>query len=114
MYCRDKREVTDGQNSIGVLAVPFFALGNIELKAVRAREIPYRAGYWESHFLVGCPNVPASPWSFFVERVDFCVKRGARRGGIKPPLFLTVLAPGREGDRPCRDIKQITVDSKIT
>src|SRR6266550_2838983 len=106
--------MTDGQNSIGVLAVPFFALGNIELEAVRAREVPHRAGHRESHFLRGCPNVPVRPWSFDVEGADFCVKRGLLRARVKPPPFPTVIAPDREGDRPCREIKQITVDSKIT
>ena len=74
--------MTDGQNGNGVLAIPFFALGNIELEAVRAGEVPRRAGHRESHFLIGCPNVPVPPWSFGVGGADFCVKRGAGRGGI--------------------------------
>src|ERR1043166_1869059 len=93
MWCRDKRLATDGQNSIDVLAVPFLALGNIELEAVRSGEVPHRAGHRKSHFLIGCPNVPAPPCSCDVAEADFCVKRGFRRGGIKPPVFLTVLAP---------------------
>src|SRR5262245_31457588 len=104
----------DGQNSIGVLAVPFFALGNIELAAVRAGEVRRRAGHRESHFLIGCPNVPVRPWRFDVLSADFYIKRGLRRGWIKPAPFPTVLAPDCEGDRPCREIKQVTVDSKIT
>src|SRR5262245_37701041 len=100
----------DGQNGNGVLAVPFFALGNIELEAVRTGEVPHRAGHRKPHFLIGCPNVPVPPWSFDVTEADFCVKGGFRGGGIKPPPFPMVLATECEGDWPCREIKQIAVD----
>src|SRR6476646_9526854 len=54
----DKWQVRYGENRRGILAVPFLALGNVELEAVRAGEVPHRAGDRKSHFLVGCPNVP--------------------------------------------------------
>src|SRR5262245_42966750 len=97
----------DWQNSIGVLAVPFFTLGNIELEAVRAVEIPRWAGHRNSQFLIGCPNVPVRPWRFDVEPGQVCVKRGLLRRWIKRPTFPTVLAPDCEGDGPRRRIKQI-------
>src|SRR5206468_12439577 len=48
----------------GVLAVPFLALGNVELETVRRRELPRRAGYRNTHFLVGGPNIPVDPRGF--------------------------------------------------
>src|SRR5262249_11465869 len=44
-----------------VLAVPFLALGDVELEAVRTREVPRRAGDRNPHFLVGCPNISVHP-----------------------------------------------------
>src|SRR6476469_6608466 len=58
MLRRDKWQGCGGQNSRGVLAEPFLALGNIELEAVCTGKVPQRTGHWESHFLVSRPDVP--------------------------------------------------------
>ena len=96
-----------------VLAVPFLALGNIELEAVRAGKVPRRAGHRNSHFLIGCPNVPVHPEASKLRGTDR-VKRGVLRVGIVPPPLPTVLEPEREGDRPGGKIEQIAVDSEIS
>src|SRR5437899_12642526 len=42
-----------------ILAIPFFALGDVELEAVRSWQLPRRAGHRNMHFLTGCQNVAA-------------------------------------------------------
>src|SRR5437762_7586857 len=44
-----------------VLAVPFLALGNVDLEAVRPWQFPRWAGHRNTHFLIGCPNIPVDP-----------------------------------------------------
>src|SRR5438552_19113455 len=53
----DKRQEADRQDSGSVLAVPFLALGNVELEAVRTGRVPRRAGDGEAKLLIGCPDV---------------------------------------------------------
>src|SRR5205807_10309032 len=36
-----------------ILAVPFFAFGDVELEAVRSWQLPRRAGHRNTHFLIG-------------------------------------------------------------
>src|SRR5207248_2373901 len=41
-----------------ILAIPFFALGDVQLETVCSWKIPRRAGHRNTHFLKGSPNVP--------------------------------------------------------
>src|SRR6266568_4286607 len=53
-----------------VLAIPFLAFGDVELKAVRAWEVPRRAGDRNPHFLVGGPNIPVHSRALEVTSTD--------------------------------------------
>src|SRR5882724_7574901 len=95
-----------------ILAVPLFAFGNIELKAIRAGKVPCRACHGKSHFLVRCPNVAVNPESFEIIGADR-VKRCVLRARIVFQPLSTVFEPEREGDRPSGKIEQIAVHSEI-
>src|SRR5262249_6377959 len=95
-----------------ILAVPLFAFGNIELKAIRAGKVPCWACYGKSQFLVGCPNVAVNPYSLGIGRADR-IKRGVLGARVAFPSLSTVFKPEREGDRPSGKIEQIAVDSEI-
>src|SRR4029077_302798 len=56
VFLRENRNTSRGCRCI--LGVPFFALGDVELETVRSWQLPGRAGHRNSHFLIGCPNVP--------------------------------------------------------
>src|SRR5207244_1662751 len=45
------------QNCLSVLAVPFLALGKVNLAAVEAGEVPCRACEWYSNFFVDRPDI---------------------------------------------------------
>ena len=94
------------------MAVPLFALRNIELKAIRAGKLPCWAGHRKSHFLVGRPNITVNPRSLGIEGTDRVRRSVLRAGVVRPPLS-TVLSPGRKGDRPSRKFEQIAVEMKI-
>ncbi len=42
----------------GIIIIPLFPLGDIELQAVGAGEVPRRAGDWNPHFLIDRLNIP--------------------------------------------------------
>ena len=86
---RDRWQACDGQNCRGVLAVPFLALGNIELEAVRTGKVPQRAGHWKSHFLIGRPDVPVHSGRFEIGSA-LRAKGGAQCVGIVLPPLATV------------------------
>ena len=68
--CRWLRRSQEGWNSRSVLAVPLLALGNIELQAVGAGEIPSRTGDRNAHFLVHTPDVPVIFKALSIHRAD--------------------------------------------
>src|SRR5438093_1702507 len=67
---RLKWESSRRQNSRGVLAVPFLALGKINLEAVETWEVPGRTGEGNPHFLVDRPNIPVDPRAYPIRRAN--------------------------------------------
>src|SRR5262245_3530998 len=57
MRGRLKWECPSRQHGRGVLAVPLFALGKINLKAVKTGKVPRRAGEGDTHFLVNGADI---------------------------------------------------------
>src|SRR4051794_27913442 len=95
-----------------ILAIPFLALGDIKLEAVRAGEVPLRAGHRKPHFLIGCPNIPVHPRSFEIDGAK-CVKGRIFRIRIAPPTLPTILESERKRDWPGGKTEQIAVEMEI-
>src|SRR5262245_57450609 len=57
MRGRLKWECSARQHGRGVLAVPLFALGKVNLKAIKTGEVPRRTCKWDAYFLVDRPNI---------------------------------------------------------
>src|SRR4029077_12994889 len=45
-----------------ILAIPFLALGDVELETVCSWQLPGWAGHRNTHFCIGSPNVPVYLW----------------------------------------------------
>src|SRR6266542_980803 len=72
-----------------IMAVPLFALGNVELEAVCPWQAPCRAGHWKSHFLIGCPYIAVYLRRFKMRGAD-AARRCVKRIGIVSPSLATV------------------------
>src|SRR5437868_13884757 len=51
-----------------VLAIPFFALGDVELETVCSWEVQRRASHRNTHLLISVPNVAAYLSGFVIKR----------------------------------------------
>ena len=97
-----------------VLAVPFLALGNIELEAVRAGKVPQPGWSPEIALPDRLPKRPGSPVKLRNRGADR-VKRGVLRseGSFlhRSPRYSS---PSAKETGPAGKIEQIAVDSEIT
>src|SRR5215469_8895198 len=92
------------QDRRGVAAVPFFSLSEVNFKAVKAGDVPCRAGKGYSHFLIDSPDIPVHSEALAVGQ-SYCLECLKNRvpGGCIPGCV--IFAANSEGNRPCGKIK---------
>src|SRR5205807_8082504 len=96
----------------GILTVPFLALGEVNLEAVQAGEVPRWASDRDPHFLVDGLYIAVHPCTFSIHRANRLKRRIERVRSARPSLSM-VISADRKADRPGRKIEQVTVNLGI-
>src|SRR6266550_5488921 len=110
--CRLRWEGAGSEHRGGILAVPFLALGKVNLEAIESGKVPGRTSKWYPHFLVDRPNIPVDSGASAIVGAD--ALKGCIQGvTIARPSRRVILTANREGDRPGRKIEEVAVVGEI-